>query len=84
MMTLRLGDQSCRRPLLTCGLRWPDEGYEAVLGLTPPQGYVDALGELIDPTRFDNGIVISSSEEVWDVGAGRVAQAWRFREWEFH
>jgi hypothetical protein len=67
----------------------PDEGYEADLGLTPPQGYVDALGEMIDPARFDNGILISTSKEVWDVETARVsqfriAQARRFREWAFH
>ncbi|KAH9971486.1 hypothetical protein BGW80DRAFT_1561503 [Lactifluus volemus] len=37
-------------------------------------GYVDALGEPIDPARFDNGIVIWSSE-VWGVDAARVARA---------
>ncbi|KAH9971522.1 hypothetical protein BGW80DRAFT_1460477 [Lactifluus volemus] len=39
-------------------------GHEADLSLTPPRGYVDTLGEPIDPARFDTGIVISSSEEV--------------------
>jgi hypothetical protein len=41
-----------------------DEEYEAVAGLTPPQGYVDVLGEPIDPgpALFDNRIVISGSE----------------------
>jgi hypothetical protein len=61
-----------------------DEGYKAALGLTLPQRYVDTLGEPIDPTRFDTGIVISSSEEVWGIEAARVVQAWRFGEWEFH
>jgi len=67
----------------------PDEAYEADLGLTSPQGYVYALGEPIDPARFDTGIVISSSKEVWGVEAARVAQfrivqARRCREWAFH
>jgi hypothetical protein len=61
----------------------PDKGCEAVLGVTLPRGYVDTLGEPIDPARFDTGIVISSSEEVWGIEA-RVAQARRFSEWEFH
>ena len=65
----------------------PDEGavYEE-LGVAPPHDYVDALGEPIDPARFDNRVVIWSSEEVWGVEAVRVAQfriaqARRFREW---
>ncbi|KAH9956578.1 hypothetical protein BGW80DRAFT_1257653 [Lactifluus volemus] len=62
----------------------PDEGHEADLGLNPPQGYVDALGEPINPARFDNGIIISSSEEVWGIEAARVTHARRFGEWEFH
>jgi hypothetical protein len=55
----------------------PDEAavHEEILGLNRAQGYVDALGEPIDPARFDNGIVIWSSEEVWGVEAARVAQA---------
>ncbi|KAH9971508.1 hypothetical protein BGW80DRAFT_442981 [Lactifluus volemus] len=56
----------------------PDEGHEADLGLNPPQGYVDALGEPINPARFDNGIIISISEEVWGIEAARVTQARRF------
>jgi hypothetical protein len=66
----------------------PDEGavYEEIVGLNRAQGYVDALGEPIDPARFDNGVVIWSSEEVWGIEAARVAQfriahARRFREW---
>jgi hypothetical protein len=59
------------------------------LGVAPPHDYDDALGEPIDPAWFDNGIIISSSEEVWGVEAARVAQfriaqARRFREWAFH
>ncbi|KAH9974459.1 hypothetical protein BGW80DRAFT_1304202 [Lactifluus volemus] len=50
----------------------------------PPKGYVDVLGEPIDHTLFDNGIVVSSSKEVWGVKAARIAQARRFREWAFH
>jgi hypothetical protein len=53
----------------------PDGGHEADLGLNPPQGYVDALGEPINPARFDNGIIISSSEEAWGIEAARVTQA---------
>jgi hypothetical protein len=43
----------------------PNEGvvYEE-LGVAPPHDYVDALGEPIDPARFDSRIVIWSSEEV--------------------
>jgi tRNA threonylcarbamoyladenosine dehydratase len=66
----------------------PDSGavYEEIVGLNRAQGYVDALGEPIDPARFDNGVVIWSSEEVWGIEAARVAQfriaqARRFREW---
>jgi hypothetical protein len=67
----------------------PHEEYEADLGLTPLQGYVDMLGEMIDPALFDNGILLSSSKEVWGIEAARVsqfriAQARRFREWAFH
>jgi hypothetical protein len=59
--------------------------YEEV-GLNRAQGDADALGEPIDPTRSDNGIVIWSSEEVWGVEVARVVQfsivqARRFREW---
>ncbi|KAH9956812.1 hypothetical protein BGW80DRAFT_1565569 [Lactifluus volemus] len=59
------------------------------LGVAPPHDYDDALGEPIDPAWFDNGIIISSSEEVWGVEAARVAQfriaqARRFRKWAFH
>jgi hypothetical protein len=61
----------------------PEEGCEAVLGLTSLRDYVDTLGEPIYPALFDTGIVISSSEEVWGIEA-RVAQARRFGEWEFH
>jgi tRNA threonylcarbamoyladenosine dehydratase len=72
-----------------CGVfATPDERtvYEAVLGLTPPQGYVDALGEPIDPALLNSHIVIKSPEEVWGIEAARVAQsriaqARRFREW---
>jgi hypothetical protein len=59
--------------------------YEAILDLTPPSDYVDALGEPIDPARL-TGIVMRSPEEAWGVEAARVAQsritqARRFREW---
>jgi hypothetical protein len=50
------------------------------LCIAPPHNYVHALGEPIDPARFDNGI-ISWSSEVWGVEATRVAQPRRFREW---
>ena len=42
----------------------PDEDavYEEIVGLYQAQGYIDALGEPIDPARFDNGVVIWSSE----------------------
>jgi hypothetical protein len=62
-----------------------DEGavYEE-LGVAPLHGHVDAVGEPIYPTRFENGVVIWSSEEVWGVDAPRaaqfgIAQALRFR-----
>ncbi|KAH9974461.1 hypothetical protein BGW80DRAFT_1491956 [Lactifluus volemus] len=63
-----------------------DAVYEDPLGFNRAKGYVDALGEPIDPARFRNGVVIWSSEEVWGVDAARVAQfriaqARRFREW---
>ncbi|KAH9971571.1 hypothetical protein BGW80DRAFT_1561572 [Lactifluus volemus] len=51
-----------------------DAVYEEIVGLNRAQGYVDALGEPIDPARFDKGIVIWSSEEVWGAGVSRVLQ----------
>jgi hypothetical protein len=38
----------------------PDENavYEEIVGLNRAQSFVNALGELIDPTLFNNGIVI--------------------------
>ncbi|KAH9971491.1 hypothetical protein BGW80DRAFT_1561507 [Lactifluus volemus] len=77
-----LGGRSCRPTHHALGSP-PEEGCEAVLGLTSLRDYVDTLGEPIYPALFDTGIVISSSEEVWDIEA-RVAQARRFGEWEFH
>jgi hypothetical protein len=41
--------------------------------VSPHRVTVDVLGEPIDPTRFDNVIVICCSEEVWGIGAPRVA-----------
>ena len=53
---------------------------------TPPQDYVDALGELIDGDLLISPVNIGSPEEVWGVEAtrvaqSRIAQARRFREW---
>jgi tRNA threonylcarbamoyladenosine dehydratase len=63
-----------------------DAVYEDPLGFYEAQGYVDALGEPVDPARFKSGVIIWSSEVVWGVDAARVAQfriaqARRFREW---
>jgi hypothetical protein len=59
---------------------------EAIPDLSPPQDYVDAIGELVDGARLPAGVVYESPEEVWGVEAARVvqsriAQARRFREW---
>ncbi|KAH9971469.1 hypothetical protein BGW80DRAFT_1460438 [Lactifluus volemus] len=66
---------ACVRPTL---MRWdpsaPLSIENSVVG-EMMEGYVDALGEPIDSARFDNGIVIWSSEEVSGVEAARVAQA---------
>ena len=54
------------------------------LNLSPPQDYVDAIGELIDGVLLP--LTVKSPEEVWGIEAARVvqsriAQARRFREW---
>jgi len=53
---------------------------------SPPQDYVDALGDPIDGVQLCSNIAIQSPEEAWGVEAARVAQsriaqARRFREW---
>ncbi|KAH9995906.1 hypothetical protein BJV74DRAFT_945123, partial [Russula compacta] len=62
------------------GLWWQDPDF------TPPQDYVDALGEPIDGALLVAPVNLRSPEEVWGVEATRVAQsrisqARRFREW---
>ncbi|KAI0249303.1 hypothetical protein BJV78DRAFT_1129765 [Lactifluus subvellereus] len=60
--------------------------YARILDVTPPNDYVDALGEPIDPALLDNGLTARSPEEVWGIEAAgvaqsRITQARRFREW---
>jgi hypothetical protein len=54
--------------------------------VSPPQGYVDAIGEPIDGALFPPGAPFKSPEEAWGIEATRVVQsrimqARRFREW---
>ena len=54
--------------------------------VSPPQDYVDAIGEPIDSALFPPGAVFKSSEEAWGVEAtrivqSRIAQARRFCQW---
>jgi hypothetical protein len=54
------------------------------LNPSPPQDYVDAIGEPIDGSLLR--LTVKSPEEVWGVEAvrvvqSRIAQARRFREW---
>jgi hypothetical protein len=65
-----------------------DEGsrYAPDPNVSPPQDYVDAIGEPIDGVLFPPGAVIKSSEDAWGVEAtrivqSRIAQARRFRQW---
>jgi len=53
---------------------------------SPPQDYVDALGDPIDGVQLCANTAIRSPEEAWGIEAARVAQsriaqARRFREW---
>jgi hypothetical protein len=65
MIIWGLDGLSCRRTLRACGLRW----YAGTL----VRLYVNALGEIVDPAPFDNGILIWGFKEMWDVEAARVA-----------
>ena len=65
-----------------------DEGsrHEPDPNASPPQGYVDAIGEPIDGALFPQGAVFKSPEDAWGVEAtrivqSRIAQARRFRQW---
>jgi len=54
--------------------------------VSPPQDYVDAIGEPIDSALFPPGAVFKSPEEAWGIEAtrvmqSRIAQARRFRQW---
>ncbi|KAH9952357.1 hypothetical protein BGW80DRAFT_1470261 [Lactifluus volemus] len=62
---------------MSCVFAMPNEAavHEETLGINRAQGYVNTLGEPIDPARFDNGIIIWSSEEVWGVETTRDTQA---------
>jgi hypothetical protein len=64
-----------------------ESGLDApIADLSPPQDYVDAIGELIDGALLPGGVVYKSPEEVWGIEAARVVQsrfeqARRFRAW---